>query len=85
MLHNTLEASQLDWCNNKTLTEPIRCGAKTRYRQADQSCLLEPLNHDRCRVTFDEPQRAITPGQSVVFYNGDICLGGGIIESKYNN
>jgi tRNA-uridine 2-sulfurtransferase len=84
MLHNTLEASQLDWCNNKPLTESLRCRAKTRYRQADQSCLLEPLDNNRCRATFDQPQRAITPGQSVVFYNGDICLGGGIIESKYN-
>ena len=84
MLHDTLEASQLDWCDNNPLTESIRCSAKTRYRQTDQSCLLEPLGNDRCRVTFDDPQRAITPGQSVVFYNGDICLGGGIIESKYN-
>ncbi len=84
MLHNTLEASQLDWCNNKPLTAAIRCSAKTRYRQPDQTCLLEPLDNDSCKATFDEPQRAITPGQSVVFYDGDVCLGGGIIETKYN-
>ncbi|MGZ4992920.1 MAG: tRNA 2-thiouridine(34) synthase MnmA [Methylobacter sp.] len=84
MLHNTLEASQLDWCNNHPLTEPMRCAAKTRYRQPDQSCYLEPIGEGRCRAVFDQPQRAITPGQSVVFYDGEICLGGGIIESKYN-
>jgi len=85
MLHNTLEASQLDWCSNKPLREPIRCSAKTRYRQADQPCYLEPIGNDSCKATFNQPQRAITPGQSVVFYSGEICLGGGIIESKYND
>jgi tRNA-uridine 2-sulfurtransferase len=84
MLHNTLEASRLDWCSGKPLTETIECTAKTRYRQADQACRLEPLGDDRCRAIFSQPQRAITPGQSVVFYQGDICLGGGIIETKSN-
>ncbi|MEQ1636550.1 MAG: tRNA 2-thiouridine(34) synthase MnmA [Methylococcales bacterium] len=85
MLHNALEASQLDWCNDQPLTQPIQCMAKTRYRQADQACYLEPIGHDRCRVAFEQPQRAITPGQSVVFYQGEVCLGGGIIESKSNS
>lgn len=84
ILHNTLEASQLDWCNNKRLTEAIYCKAKTRYRQSDQACRLEPLENGRCKVIFEYSQRAITPGQSVVFYAGDVCLGGGIIETKYN-
>jgi tRNA-specific 2-thiouridylase len=84
MLHNTLEARQLDWCSNKPLTESIHCTAKTRYRQQDQSCRLEPLGDARCRVVFTQSQRAITPGQSVVFYQDEICLGGGIIESKAN-
>lgn len=84
MLHNTLEASRLDWCNNKPLTETIECNAKTRYRQVDQPCSLETLGDDRCKAVFYEPQRAITPGQSVVFYQGEICLGGGTIESKAN-
>jgi tRNA-specific 2-thiouridylase len=84
MLHDTLEAGQLDWCNNKLLTEVIDCAAKTRYRQKDQACRLEPLGDNRCKAVFTEPQRAITPGQSVVFYQDDICLGGGIIETRYN-
>lgn len=85
LLHNTLEAVHLDWCRNEPLTEPIECSAKTRYRQSDQFCRLEPAGIDRCRVVFKQPQRAITPGQSVVFYQGDICLGGGVIEAKYNS
>jgi len=84
MLHNTLEASQLDWCNNKPLTDTIYCKAKTRYRQSDQDCMVKPLADGRIKVIFEYSQRAITPGQSVVFYDADICLGGGIIESKYN-
>jgi tRNA-specific 2-thiouridylase len=81
MLHHTLEAGQLDWCN-LPITEPLRCAAKTRYRQADQACELLPLAEGRCRVVFDDAQRAITPGQSVVFYANNLCLGGGIIETK---
>jgi tRNA-specific 2-thiouridylase len=84
MLHNVLEAGQLDWCSDRPLTETIRCAAKTRYRQADQLCTLQPLPDGRCKAVFDESQRAITPGQSVVFYDGEVCLGGGIIESKTN-
>jgi len=84
MLHNTLEAGQLDWCGGKPLETPRRCAAKTRYRQPDQACYFEPLPGGRCKVRFSQPQRAITPGQSVVFYEGEACLGGGVIESKAN-
>ena len=85
MLHNTLEAGQLDWCGSQPLTQTLRCAAKTRYRQPDQDCVVEPIDDGtRVKVRFDEQQRAITPGQSVVFYQGEVCLGGGIIESKAN-
>jgi tRNA-specific 2-thiouridylase len=85
LLHNTLEAGQLDWCDHQPLTQSISCYAKTRYRQADQACYVKPLASNRCRVTFKQSQRAITPGQSVVFYQQDLCLGGGVIESKSNH
>jgi tRNA-specific 2-thiouridylase len=84
MLHNSLEAGQLDWCSNRPLTQAIDCYAKVRYRQPDQACRVEPLDDNRCRVIFNDAQRAITPGQAVVFYDGEICLGGGVIESKAN-
>jgi len=84
MLHTTLEAGQLDWCGTP-VAETIRCAAKNRYRQPDQDCVVELLDGGtRLKVRFDQAQRAITPGQSVVFYDGEVCLGGGIIEAKYN-
>ena len=58
----------------------IACHAKTRYRQPDQRCTVHPLGGDRIRIEFDEPQRAVTPGQYVVLYGGDECLGGGVIS-----
>lgn len=75
-----LETAVVDWCCDLPLSAPRECQAKIRYRQADQACRVEPLAGGRCRVTFRQPQRAVTPGQSVVFYDGDECLGGGIIE-----
>ena len=56
-----------------------RLSAKTRYRQQDASCRLERDGDDRWALVFDEPQRAVTPGQSAVLYDGDVCLGGGVI------
>ena len=85
MLHNTLEAGQLDWCGSQPpLANTAECTAKTRYRQPDQACMIEFLAAERIKVRFAEPQRAITPGQSVVFYDGEVCMGGGIIESMAN-
>ena len=73
----------IDWVD-EVPELPLRCVAKTRYRQPDQSCLLE-ATEEGYRVTFDEPQRAVTPGQSVVFYQGDVCLGGGVIERTFRD
>lgn len=60
----------------------FRCTAKTRYRQPDQDCTVFALDDtgDKVKVVFDDAQRAVTQGQSVVFYDGDICLGGGVID-----
>jgi tRNA-specific 2-thiouridylase len=54
--------------------------AKTRYRQADAPCQLLDLSEKQCTIAFEQPQWAITPGQSVVVYDGNVCLGGAIIE-----
>lgn len=58
---------------------PLHCQAKTRYRQTDQVCSVEATEKGQYHVRFEEPQRSITPGQSVVFYEGERCLGGGVI------
>ena len=72
-----LVAAQLNWIGPPRAG---RCTAKTRYRQADQPCTVT-WSGDCAQVTFDHPQRAVTPGQYVAFYDGDECLGGGRIES----
>ena len=55
--------------------------AKVRYRQPDQPMQVEEIDGERMNVSFERPQRAVTPGQSIVLYDGDVCLGGGIIET----
>ena len=80
LFRNQLTASQLNWIANRPTDYPFQCMAKTRYRQQEQACTISQLNEDTCNVVFDQPQRAITPGQSIVFYKNDECLGGGVIE-----
>ncbi len=81
LLATTLKLGQLEWLTGTPPAFPLRCTAKIRYRQPDQPCLVETMRSGQLRVTFDTPQRAITPGQSAVFYDGEVCLGGGIIEN----
>lgn len=76
-----LTAQDLCWVAGSAPPTPLSCMAKTRYRQADQPCTLAHTENGTCEVLFDAPQRAVTPGQSVVFYQGEDCLGGGVIES----
>ena len=83
LYHDTLQASQITW-TDQAPSLPFSCMAKNRYRQADQHCTIVQLDSDTCTVEFEQPQRAITPGQSIVFYNDDECLGGGIIDSMYD-
>ncbi len=79
LFKNKLIAKDLHWIDEIMPNEPFFCSAKTRYRQPDQACEVLPQNSDCVQVVFSEAQRAVTPGQSVVFYQQDICLGGGII------
>ena len=79
LFKSELIAKDLHWVNETVLSEPFNCTTKTRYRQPDQACEVIPQDNNCVKVLFDEAQRAVTPGQSVVFYDQDICLGGGII------
>ncbi|RDL43043.1 tRNA 2-thiouridine(34) synthase MnmA [Marinomonas piezotolerans] len=79
-----LIADGFDWVAREKPVMPLTCMAKCRYRQPDQACTLTELADGRVEVSFKEPQRAITPGQSVVFYVGEHCLGGGIINIAFN-
>ena len=80
LFSDALTCSSIYWVNELDVTEPVQLTAKVRYRQADQACTLEKTATGYL-VRFDEPQRAVTPGQSLVLYRGDVCLGGGVIET----
>ncbi len=76
-----LIANQLHWVDRKGPNTPIQCAVKTRYRQTDIPCTVTPKADGTIEVLFDQPQKAVTPGQSAVFYQDQVCLGGGIIEN----
>jgi len=84
LFSDNLVAEECHWVGDAPADLPFRCSAKTRYRQPDQTCTITQLDNNVCRVEFDRAQRAVTPGQSCVFYKDDICLGGGIIQSTSN-
>lgn len=81
MLSNRLEAAQLAWVSGIAPQAGSSLTAKVRYRQQDQSVSIESIDDKRMHLKFQHHQRAVTPGQSVVLYEGDVCLGGGIIET----
>jgi tRNA-specific 2-thiouridylase len=86
LYRRTVEAQELHWIAG-ALPEPStldRVGAKTRYRMPDAMCRVELLEDDSCSATFDAPQWAPTPGQYLVLYDGDVCLGGGVIGVPVN-
>ncbi|WWO95228.1 MAG: tRNA 2-thiouridine(34) synthase MnmA [Candidatus Dasytiphilus stammeri] len=90
--HNNLDlmskgmiVNQLHWWNIQSLYQELFCTVKTRYRQTDVPCIITPQKNNLTRISvkFMIPISAITPGQSAVFYHGDFCLGGGIIEKSF--
>lgn len=70
----------INWIGPEALPETFRCKAKVRYRMVEQACEVTRVGETSAKIVFDEPQRAITPGQSAVFYEEDVVLGGGIIK-----
>ena len=80
LLSDRLVARKVNWLSRPEPTGEIRAWARIRYRHAEAEASILPLGGGRAEVRFDERQRAITPGQAVVFYEGEVCLGGGWIE-----
>lgn len=81
LFSSQLSASSVTWIADFLSGEfPFRCRAKVRYRQPDQPCDILSFDGEKIEVSFLEPQRAVTPGQSIVFYQGERCLGGAIIN-----
>ncbi len=82
LFSESLVASDASWIGAAPdgLENGLRCKAKVRYRQSDQDCVVEDLGAGRLGVHFDERQKAVTPGQFVVFYDGEQCLGGAVID-----
>ena len=79
-----VNASSLHWIGYTVTSTPFRCTAKTRYRQTDQPCTIKSIEQDSGKIMFDEQQRAVTPGQYIVFYKDNTCLGGGIIDNTWS-
>ena len=82
LFSRAIEVTELHWIGSfpDMAGSGFRCKAKVRYRQPDQDCRLVDLSNGRIRVEFTTPQRAVAPGQYAVFYAGDRCLGGGVID-----
>ena len=80
LFSSRLLASKPAWVNAAPQNMPLNCTAKIRYRQPDQECQISMLEDGQLQVDFTKPQRAVTPGQYVVLYKDERCLGGAIIE-----
>ncbi|MCY4072391.1 MAG: tRNA 2-thiouridine(34) synthase MnmA [Chloroflexi bacterium] len=75
-----LLADSVNWVSGESPARPLRAGVKIRYQARPQPAMVEPIGKDQIYVRFDLPQRDITPGQAAVIYDGDVCLGGGVIR-----
>ncbi|MGI9311400.1 MAG: tRNA 2-thiouridine(34) synthase MnmA, partial [bacterium] len=83
LLTRVVLAERLHWIGAPPHA-PLRCAAKTRYQQDDQDCVIVDSDSRGARIEFDQPQWAVAPGQSVVLYQHDVCLGGGVIRAALN-
>ncbi len=75
----TMRVGRINWVGDVPPTQPFECTVKIRYKAAERPCTVTPLEGNRAGVALKEPARDVTPGQGAVFYDGDVCLGGGII------
>jgi tRNA-specific 2-thiouridylase len=80
LLQDGLTAAEANWVSTDPPREPFRAGVRIRYNGETASALVTPDGPSAFRVAFDEPQRAVTAGQSAVVYDGDVVLGGGVIQ-----
>lgn len=81
LMSTELRSEAMHWVAGTPPASEFLCSAKTRYRQSDQACEVECLADAGLRIRFDQPQRAVTPGQSVVLYRDEVCLGGAVIAA----
>jgi len=84
LFKDALTAHDVNWIRGVPAETTFRCTAKTRYRQPDQQATVTVLTDGQLRARFDSPVRAITPGQSIVLYDNEVCLGGGVISELVN-
>lgn len=76
--------NELQWISGVAPDESFLCTVKLRYRQPDQKALVKMNDPNSCKIIFEDRQRAVSPGQFAVFYHGDVCLGGGVIENSFS-
>ena len=77
--------TDVNWIRGVKPQEAIKCNTKFRYRQKDNPVTLTFIDENTVKLEFDQPVKSVTPGQAAVFYDGDVCLGGGTIEKVYKD
>lgn len=85
LFSNRIIVEDINWISKKRFEGTLECKAKFRYRQEDQVCLIKWIDEDLIEVITNKPIRAVTPGQACVFYDDEVCLGGGTIKEVYQN
>lgn len=85
LFSNRIIVEDINWISKKRFEGTFECKAKFRYRQEDQVCLIQWIDEDLIEVITNKPIRAVTPGQACVFYDDEVCLGGGTIKEVYQN